>query len=216
MGIKKGDKTKSKGVFRMSVVGKEGDSAWVEQKMTIELPKPKKEHSGAVMKMLMGKDGIEKAYVKTPQGVMDMSGMMAAASRRKPAPGDKARMKEVGTEEVSVPAGKFKATHLTFAEGPDAGDAYAKPGVGPYGLIKQVHRVGKSVTTIELLASGDDAKSEVDEKTAMSFGSMMMNHAGAGKEPGEDKASDEPAAPAMPGLGGMFKKALKAKAGLGE
>ena len=33
---KKGDAVKSKGTYRMSVVGKDGDALWIEQKMTVE------------------------------------------------------------------------------------------------------------------------------------------------------------------------------------
>lgn len=210
----KGDKTKAKGRFRFAVVGKEGDSLWVEQKMTLETPKPRKDGAAGVMKFLMGKDGVTKAFMKSDRGVMDMSSMMG--SRKKEEAADRAKMTEVGTDKIEVPAGKYKATHYTFAEGKNTGDAWMKPGVGPYGMIKQVHREGKEVSTLELLASGDDAKSEVDEKSAQSpFGAMMdrPSRAKSGKK-GAAADSDEKA-PEAPSFGGMFKNALKKKAGLG-
>ena len=212
---KKGDQEKTKGRFRMSVVGKQGDSLWIEQKFALEDPKPKKDAAGGVMKFLMGKDGVEKAYMKTERGVMDMSGMMASGSRKKQAAVDKMKMTEVGSEKIEVPAGKYKATHYTFEDGKNSGDSWMKPGVGPYGMIKQVHRDGKLVSTLELLSSGDDAKSEVDEKTAQSmFGAMMDRPSRAKAGKGHDAASDEKA-PEAPSLGGMFRNALKKKAGLG-
>lgn len=220
---KKGDKTKSKGRFKMSVVGKEGDALWIEQKFTLEIPKPKKGEAGGIMKFLMGKDGVQKAFMKTDEGVMDMSSMMA--SHKKPQPSETAKMTEVGEEKIEVPAGKFKTTHFTFEEKKDAGDAWIKPGVGPYGMVKQVHKDGKLVSTLELLASGDDAKSEVDEKSAQSMMGAMMGgpeRARSKKKKDRDEASegsDEKSeaseeAAEKPSLGGFLKNALKKKAGL--
>lgn len=220
---KKGDKTKSKGRFKMSVVGKEGDALWIEQKFTLEIPKPKKDEAGGIMKFLMGKDGVRKAYMKSEHGVMDMSSMMA--SHKKPQPSETAKMTEVGEEKIEVPAGKFKTTHFTFEEKKDAGDAWIKPGVGPYGMVKQVHKDGKLVSILELLASGDDAKSEVDEKSAQSMMGAMMGgpeRARSKKKKDRDEASegsDEKSeapeeAAEKPSLGGFFKNVLKKKAGL--
>lgn len=211
---KKGDKTKSKGRFRMAVVGKEGDDFWIEQKFALELPKPKKGEAGGAMKFLMGKDGVKKAYMKSDEGVMDMSSMMA--SRKKPQPADTAKMTEVGEEKIEVPAGKFKTTRYAFEDKKNTGDAWMKPGVGPYGMIKQVHREGKEIATMELLASGDGAKSEIDEKTARSMMGAMMGGPSSsrkGKSEDADEGSDEKVE--KPSFGGMFKNALKKKAGLG-
>lgn len=207
---KKGDTVKSKGLFRIAIVGKEGDSLWIEQKMTPELPKPKRDEAGMIMKFLMNKDGLEKAYMKSERGVMDMSGMMISGARKKQAAIDKAKMKEAGEETVEVPAGKFKTTRYTFEEEKNAGDAWLKPGVGPYGLIKQVHRGAKETSTMQLLSSGSDAKSEVDEKSAQTAMGAMMGRPSSSKK---DREREE--APEKPDFGGMFKNALKKKAGLG-
>ncbi|OGS41345.1 MAG: hypothetical protein A2506_13630 [Elusimicrobia bacterium RIFOXYD12_FULL_66_9] len=210
---KKGEKVKTKGVFRMSVVGKKGDALWIEQKLTQQTPKPKKDEANVVMKFLMGKDGVEKAYMKGEDGVMDMSGMMTAGARKKQAAAEKTKMTEAGTETISVPAGKFKATRYTFAEGKATGESWAKAGVGPYGMIKQVQREGKESSTMELLSSGAGAKSEIDEKSAQSpFGAMM----GGKADKDDDEASDEKPAKKKTGLGGFFKKALKQQAGLDD
>lgn len=220
--IRKGDKLKSKGVLRMSVVGKEGDALWVEQKFTVELPKPKKDEMGGTMKMLIGKEGAEKFFMKTEQGVMDMSGMMKMGARKKQEVIDKTKLVEAGVETIEVPAGKYKATHYTFGADKETGDSWFKPGVGPYGLIKQAHNRGKEVSTLELLSSGDGAKSEVDEKSAQSPMGAMMGRGRrpeAGEEQGEAaKRSDEdaPKRPKGSGFGGLFKKAIKQQAGIGE
>lgn len=211
---KKGDKLKSKGRFRLAVVGKQGDDLWLEQRFTLELPKPKKDEAGGAMKFLAGKDGVKKAYMKTGDGVMDMSAMMS--SKKKPNPADMAKMTEVGEEKIEVPAGKFKTTRYAFEEGKNKGDAWMKPGVGPYGMIKQVHAEGKEIATMELLASGDDAKSEIDEKSAQTpFGAMT---GGRRESPVEENESPEaaPEKAEKPSFGGMFKNALKKKAGLGD
>lgn len=213
---RKGDKVKSKGKFRMAVVGKEGDSFWVEQTFTLELPKPKKDEAMGAMKLLMNKEGVQKAFMKSERGVMDMSSMMA---RKKPQPADDAKMTEVGEETISVPAGKFKAAHFIFEQKNNTGDAWMKPGVGPYGMIKQVHRDDKVVTTLELLASGGDAKSEIDEKTAQSMMGAMMGMPRKGKhreEASEDSTSKDEASEGKsekPSVGGFLKNALKKKLG---
>lgn len=210
---KKGDKTKAKGLFRIAVVGKKGDSLWIEQKMTPEIPKPRKDEVGGIMKFLSGKDGIEKAFVKTEDGVMDMTAMMSRGSRKKQEAIDKAKMTEAGAEKIEVPAGKFKATRFTFEDGKNTGDAWIKPGVGPYGMIKQIHREGKLISTIELLSSGGDAKSEVDEKSAQSaFGAMMGGEPEAATKAKSGKAK----AAKKGGWGGMLKSAIKSEAGLGD
>ncbi len=215
---KKGDKVKTKGRFRMAVVGKEGDAFWTEQKMTLEIPKPKRDEAGGVMKFLAGKDGVTKAFMKSEDGVMDMTSMMGG--RKKPEAVDKAKMTEVGEEKIEVPAGKFKATHYIFEEGKNTGDAWVKPGVGPYGMIKQLYHDGKDITTLELLASGDDAKSEVDEKAAKSMMGEMMgdrpSRSKKGKNHDEESEDSEEQAGEKPSIGGFFKNALKKKAGLGD
>lgn len=165
---KKGGTLKSKGTYRFSVVGKEGDAFWLEEKMTPETPAPKHGDGISIMKMLIGgKDGLQKMYVKTGTRVMDMSGMMGASAKKEHAERAKTALKDAGQETVKVAAGSFKATHYSFDNGKSAGDMWVKPGVGPYGLIKQVHTSGESTVAMELLASGDDAKSEVDETTAV-------------------------------------------------
>jgi len=206
----KGDKVKSKGLFRIAIVGKEGDSLWIEQKMTPEIPKPKRDGAGMIMKFLMNKEGLEKAYMKSERGVMDMTGMMISGARKKQAAIDQAKMTEAGAETVEVPAGKFKTTRYTFEEEKNSGDAWLKPGVGPYGLIKQVHRGAKETSTMQLLSSGADAKSEVDEKSAQTAMGVMT-----GRPEGSRKNEPRDAAPEKPDFGGLFKNALKKKAGLG-
>jgi len=226
---KKGEKLKTKGTFRISVVGKEGSSLWLEQKMTPELPKPKKGERVMLMKMLMGKDKIEKAFMKSEEGVMDMTAMMARAGSKKHEAIAKTKMKEAGTESVTVPAGEFKATKYTFEEGDDSGDAWMKPGVGPYGLIKQVHKDGKKIWTMQLMASGSDAKSEIDEKTATAGFAGMPDmdemrarseerRAKRKRKKGGDDESAEAAMPdgEKPSFGGFLKKAMKQKAGLND
>lgn len=211
---KKGDKMKSKGKFRMAVVGKEGDALWIEQKFTLEVPKPKKGEAMGNMKFLMGKEGVSKAFMKTDEGVMDMSSMMAG---KKSQPADKAKMTEKGEETITVPAGKFKTTHYSYEEGKNTGDSWMKPGAGPYGMVKQVNQEGKETSTIELLSSGDDAKSEIDEKSAQSMMGAMMGMP-KGKRPHADENPDEkPEASEekaeKPSVGGFFKNALKKKLG---
>jgi len=128
-------------------------------------------------------------YMKTGTRVMDMSTMTGASTAKAQTERAKTTMKEAGQETVKVPAGSFKATHYSFDNGKSVGDSWVKPGVGPYGLIKQAHTSGERSTTMELLASGDDAKSEVDETTAVSMGGM----------PGQGQMPDASgAAPGMP------------------
>ena len=171
---KQGGAVKSKGTFRMAIVGKDAAGLWIEQKTTPEIPKPKTAGGATVMKFLKGKNGISKAYMKTSRGVMDMSAAMASSARKQQAAVDAAKMAAAGTETIEVPAGKFKTTHYTMTNGNNSGDVWMKAGVGPYGMVKQVYTAGDRVTTLTLLDSGGDAKSEVDETTARSFGPGMM------------------------------------------
>ncbi len=220
---KKGDKTTSKSLFRLAVVGKQGDSLWVEQKITPEFPKPKREGRQVALKILMGKNGIEKSYMKTERGVLDMSSMMKTGAH-KAGGAVNAKMTKVGDEKIEVPAGKFTATHYTFSseKGGGTGDTWLKPGVGPYGMVKQLYHDKKDGAVIMLLtASGDGAKSEIDESTAKSpmAGGMAEMMKDRQQEAGsEDHAAKESAQPApkMPSLGGLFKSALKKKAGLSD
>jgi|GEM_PF-5386634 len=203
---KKGDDVKRQGVIRMSIVGKTADGFWLEQKMTIEIPKPKKDNGPTIIKMLLGAEGAQKVYMKSGPRVMDMSGMMAGSARKNQAAVDKAKTKEVGEESIEVAAGKYKATRYSFDDGKNTGDTWVKPGVGPYGLIKQVHTSGKTVTTLELQSAGGDAKSEVDETTAQSmFGGMMGGGSGAASGSGSNSSAPS-------GFGSMFQNALQRKA----
>lgn len=234
---KKGDKVKGKGKWRASVVGKEGDAFWLEQRMAPELPKPKKEETVMLMKFLLGKDGIEKAFMKSERGVMDMTKMMARARKKQQEAIDKtqSKMKQAGEEKITVAAGAFKAQKWVYEEDKNTGDAWIKPGVGPYGLIKQEFREGKTSMTMELLDSGSGAKSEIDEKAATEgFAGMPDMEAMRAqaeerrakrrkkKKGGDDEGSESSeAAESMPegekpSLGGFLKKAMKAKAGLGD
>ncbi len=234
---KKGDKTKGKGKWRVAVVGKEGDAFWLEQKMTPELPKPKKDEAVMLMKFLLGKDGIEKAFMKSEHGVMDMTRMMARGRKKQQEAIDKtqAKMKEAGEEKITVAAGTFKAQKWVYEEDKNTGSAWIKPGVGPYGLIKQEFREGKTSMTMELLDSGSGAKSEIDEKAATEgFAGMPDMDAMRAqaeerrakrkkkKKGGDEEASESSeAAESMPegekpSLGGFLKKAMKAKVGLDD
>lgn len=184
---KKGNTLKSKGVYRFSVVGKEGEAFWLEEKMTREIPAPKHGAGVSIIKMLIGgKDGLRKMYVKSGTRVMDMSGMMGASTKKAQAERAKTPLKDAGQETVKVAAGSYKATHYSFDNGKSVGDIWVKPGIGPYGLIKQVHTSGASQVTMELLSSGGDAQSEVDETTAVSMNGGMPGQGGdsAGPPPG--------------------------------
>lgn len=220
---KNGDKVKTKGVYRMSVVGKKGDLVWVEQKMTREIPEPKKDEPAAIIKMGIAKDKLEKAFIKTPQGVMDMSSMMRSGFNKTDETVKKTKMVKVGDETIQVPAGKYKATHYKIGEDGKSGDTWVREGTGPYGLVKQLYMHGDHTTTILLLATGDGAKSEVDESTAKEggFGAMMAEQRRQAKKDGKkgaakaDANADEDQGD-LPSLGGLFKSALKKKAGLGN
>ena len=208
---KKGDEVVSKGTFRMAVVGKEGDNVWLEQKMTAEIPKPKKDRGPMTMKMLIGKEKVEKVFMKSERGVVEMTGMMGFSARRPHEESEKTKMKELGTETISVPAGSFKTTRYSFDhEKKAAGDVWVKPGVGPYGLVKQVFKSESRDTAVVLTAHGDDAKSEVDHTTAKSMGAGMPRGKGEKMPEGMDQLNTMPAG--MPA--DMLKKMMRKKAGL--
>ena len=237
----KGEKTHSKGLIRMAVVGKEGDSLWIEQKFAMEIPKPRKGAEEIATKMLMGQDGVEKMYMKSSHGVLDMTSMMGAAARKKHAANQRAKMTEVGPETITVAAGTFKTTHYTFDDGKTSGDTWINKEAGPYGMIRQVHHNGKIVSTMELVDSGNDAKSEVDETTAKTMTQEILGRSSRPKTPAasddataaEAPASDagaptadaapapaaapaeDPAPADKPTVGGFFKSVLKKKIGLG-
>jgi hypothetical protein len=206
---KKGDAIKSKGVIRISVVGKEGDAVWLEQRITMEIPKPKKE-GPMIVKSLVGADGMQKMFVKMGDRVMDMTSMEGRAARERQQTIAKAKNTEVGEESVEVAAGKYKATHYSFDDGTSKGDHWVKPGVGPYGLIKQTHSGPKGSGALELLSSGDGAKSEVDESTAQSFGSMMGGQAPSGAAGAPGMGSNPSNMP--PGMSDMIQNAMKRRA----
>lgn len=165
-----------KSVMKMHVaaVGKTAAGTWLESRMTPESPKPLHAYPPSTVKFLMDKnDTVIKAYVQTPRGVMDMSAGMSAASREAMSGPNATKRQKLGPAKVSVPAGSYETTRYAVSGGKVSGDVWIKPGVGPYGLIRQVMHDGGRTTTFELLASGMGAKSQVDETQAHAFGSGM-------------------------------------------
>lgn len=199
---------KSKGKMRMSVVGKDGDAYWLENKISADTPKPKKGSGVMIMKMLVPKVGgaAQKMYMKNGNMVMDMSGMIGASMKKRFEEGAKTKLKPGAEETVKVPAGKFTATHYTFDNGKASGDTWLKPGVGPYGLIKQTHKSERSDFIIELLSSGDGAKSELDESQAKPF--PAMGGMPGGMPPGAAPAGGAPgqAPPGMPNMSDIMNR----------
>lgn len=128
----------------------------------------------------------------------------------------KANIKEVGEETIAVAAGKFKTTHYTFDNGKSSGDIWVKKGVGPYGLVKQVHRGASALMTLELTSSGGGAKSEVDETTARSMMGAATGRGPAGAASGASPGDAGSGAPPAPSMSDIFSNALKKKAHLGQ
>lgn len=186
-------KKKDSARFKISVVGKEGEFYWIEQHFAPQSEEP------VTMKMLVGKAAAKpkKILIKTEEGVMDMTRFYGAMS-----PGtsteDQGKMKEAGSETVSVPAGKFKARKMTYEDKSENGSVWMKAGVGPYGLIQQEVSSKKETTRMVLHSYGKGAKPSIGNKADSAMPDMP-----AGMEGG------------MPDMKELMKKAMQ-EAGEGD
>jgi hypothetical protein len=178
--------------YKVAVVGKEGKDLWLEQ--IIEETGKKKRRRGSdgpmSMKMLVGKSGMKKVFVKTPEGVMDMSSMPGFSAPAKGPTQDK--MKKAGKESVTVPAGTFKADKYSHEDSSGVSYAWFVPGTGPYGLVKQQNPDGSMV----LLEHGKDAESEFGD---VSEAQKIPDMSGMGMEPGKG----------MPDMQEIMRKAMQ-------
>jgi hypothetical protein len=184
--------------YKVAIVGKEGKNLWVEQ-LVEETKKGKKRRDDPVsMKMLVGKDGAKKVYIKTPDGIMDMSNMPGFSAPKK-GPGEE-KMKKAGKESVTVPAGSFKAEKYTYEDADGQSTVWIAPGVGPYGVVKQENPDGH----MALLEHGKDAQSEFGD---VSHAEKMPDMSGMGMNPGQG----------IPDMQEMMRKAMQQqKQGGGE
>ncbi len=224
--------------MRIAAVGKTPEGSWIESRMTMVSPKPKRQLPPETVKILLDShEVITRAYVKTPHGVMDMSASMSAASREAASGANATKRKKVGTAKITVPAGTFETVRYAVSGGNVTGDLWTKSGVGPYGLIRQIMRHDGISTTFDLLASGDGAKSEVDQSQARALPSAAMLHPFAAPAAAQAQSSAQSAAaapaPAAPApasnqdssqsqdqsspaqsVGGFLGRAIKSRLGL--
>ena len=173
------DGTGSSGVgkLRLAVVGSEraGDSTlyWFEVSFAGKDPS-----KSGVVQLLTGSlaSGLESpralVFKVGPQPAMRISGEMAGMMGKQGGQnasafdwaGKCSGAHVVGWESVTVPAGTFRALHLTTEDG---GDVWASRDV-PFGLVKLHGKHGDLV----LAARGTDAKSSITEKP-LDMGGMM-------------------------------------------
>ena len=100
----------------------------------------------------------------------EMAGMMGEKGRENTQAFDFAARcnsaRVVGWESVSVPAGTFRALHMTTVDG---GDVWASRDV-PFGLVKTHAKQGD----LALTGRGADAKSSITEKPVDMSGMMTL------------------------------------------
>jgi hypothetical protein len=167
------------GKLRLAVVGSERDANallyWFEVKFTGKDPS----HSGVVQilspSLASGTAAPHAVIVKAGlQPAMRLSGQMAGLMGTNGPEGTSALdwaarcngAHVIGWESVTVPAGSFRALHVTTDEG---ADVWASREV-PFGLIKTHGKRGDLVLT----GQGSDAKSSITEKPVeMSLPGMM-------------------------------------------
>lgn len=167
-------KDKPDGTLRFAIVGTEQragkEMQWFEMTMT------GKKNERTVMKALIPgypyePDGIEELIMKTgDEPAMDMSGPMMGMMKKNM--GKNARisiaeeckkMKLVGEESITVPAGTFDTRHYRDAEG---SEVWISDDL-PFGMVKTTD--GKDFE-MQLAAHGDGAKTAITETPKKMFG----------------------------------------------
>jgi hypothetical protein len=118
--------------FSYAVVGKEGDSYWMEIRS-------KTAKGGMVMKQLMSAPGggqtpqIQRMIMQAAgQSPMEMPVSMLKGAGSYPL-GEK-----VDTETITVPAGKFECEHYRSVSNGKNSDVWVSAKVSPYGLVRRV------------------------------------------------------------------------------
>jgi hypothetical protein len=168
------------GSLRLALVGSErggGDSTlyWFEVNFTGKDPA----HSGTVQilssSLASGSASPRALIIKAgPQPAMKVSGEMAGMMGQKAGQNTTALdwaarcngARVVGWESVTVPAGTFRALHVTTADG---GEVWASRDV-PFGLVKTHSKQGD----LALTGRGADAKSSITEKPIEMPGMMTL------------------------------------------
>ena len=147
--------------MKIAVVGKEGDAYWFETVTETE------EQGLLITKVLVSGSpqdpkNVKRVIVKAgDQPAMEMPTDMIPIPTEEEAAAKEPEGKivDLGSETVTVPAGKFEAKHLQYREGEIATDAWVSAEVAPYGFVKSVEEDVEMV----LLAHGTDAKSLITE-----------------------------------------------------
>jgi hypothetical protein len=152
---------------RYAVIGSEArggkDLQWVEMRMTGGQTERDMVYQMLVPGSLMELGQVQEIVFKSgDQPAMKMSGMMVNMIRdqleKQSFYSDMCKgVSLVGSESVSVPAGRFKAMHFRSSE--HAMDSWIAPAV-PFSLVKST---GKNYQ-MELTAQGDGAASSIKEK----------------------------------------------------
>jgi hypothetical protein len=165
-----------KSTMRTAIVGKEGDAFWYEIAITeggtrniIKMFLKGDPNNPENIQRLVMKNGDQPAQ-EMPREFVVMGRRMATSmfeTRSGSSVANQAniRAEEVGTEQVSVPAGTFQVTRSRVLD--NAGKVLAtydfNKGVLPLGIV----RSATDKVTMELIASGKDAVSLITEEPVM-------------------------------------------------
>ncbi|MBD3347986.1 MAG: hypothetical protein GF400_02170 [Candidatus Eisenbacteria bacterium] len=172
--------------MRVAIVGQEEDAYWYETVMKNEEGEPivtkmlvsgDPGDTGNVKRMII-KSGEEQA-IEMPVEMMKMQGMEKAEAKEEMESGTAPESfgQDLGVEEVTVPAGTFKAHHWRGESEESSYDVWVQQEIGPYGLIKTTSEDYEMV----LVAHGDDAETMITE-TPKSFPMPGFKMPGMGGE----------------------------------
>ena len=162
--------------IRISIVGEEDGGFWYEMQMTGE-------EEGFITKMLVSgdpeeQDNLKRLIIKGGEepamempvggggmmgGMMgggDMMGMGGGEAEDLEPETDSVKPSDLGMENITVPAGTFKAHHWRVEDEDIRFDMWQAENVGPYGMVKSSSEDFEMVLT----AHGDDAKSAITEE----------------------------------------------------
>jgi hypothetical protein len=142
--------------MKIAIVGKEGTSYWYETMMQGQ--------EKVVTKFLVSGDPEDQKNVKRMimkpgnEPAMEMPVMGMGRQPSKPQQ-PKGKLTDKGMENITVPAGTFKARHFQYQDGKDVVDTWVTEKVPPYGIVKSQSKEFEMV----LSSFGTGAKSLITE-----------------------------------------------------
>lgn len=160
--------------MRMAIVGKEDDAFWYEvendaaggRNIIKMLVTGDPNKSTENIRRMIIKSG-DAAAMEMPRDFLVMGRQMAGSMFEKrsgvrPSPEPEGSIEEIGTREVTVPAGTFstKQYRIRDAQGTEVGTYDISDKVPPFGIVLSETRNG----TLKLLGHGDDAVSAITEE----------------------------------------------------